>query len=264
VQIGRRAERIVFASLDPHAGTYLNAIGTPVSAEDTAGSARRVGIAIGPQYGTVDPAYIKHAVREAIAVGDIDLLCVMAFSSDAQTAQVTEVDGVDVRPVSQTFAEVEEERTVGRLRLLKVRMNQDLLMGEELRKTGTGNLFTVFGEPDIDLRPCSDGYEVQIRGIDVYDPTTGDVRSGGTDQLALWMIDTNYNEEAFFVRLCYFTGGLDPYKKLRAALKADIDPDAWESLTRTTSRPFPRPETGRIAVKVINDYGDEVMKVYPV
>ena len=264
VQIGRRAERIEFASLDPHAGTHLNAIGTPVSAEDTSGSARRVGVAIGPQYGTVDPAYIKHAVREAIAVGDIDLLCVMAFSFDAQTSDVTHVDGVDVSPVSRDFAQVEQERTVGRLRLLKVRMNHDLLMGEELKKTGAGNLFTVFGEPDIDIRPCPDGYEVEIRGIDVYDPTTGDVRSGGTEKLALWMIDTNYNDEAFFVRHCHFTGGLDPYKKLKAALKADIDVDAWESLTRTTSRPFPRPETGRIAVKVINDYGDEVMKVFEV
>jgi len=262
VQIGRRAERIEFASLDPHAGTYLNAIGTPVSAEDTDGSARRVGIAIGPQYGTVDPPYIKHAVREAIAVGDIDLLCVMAFSFDAQTADVTEVDGVDFRSVSQGFAQVEEERTVGRFRLLKVRMNHDLLMGEELKKTGAGNLFTVFGEPDIDLRVTSDGFEVEIKGIDVYDPTTGEVRSGGTDKLALWMIDTDYNDEAFFVRHCYFTGGLDPYKKLKTALKADIDADAWESLTRTTSRPFARPDTGNIAVKVINDYGDEVMKVY--
>lgn len=144
-------------------------------------------------------------------------------------------------------------------------MNADLLMGEELKKTGAGNLFTVFGEPDIELRDTEDGQVVvDLRGVDVYDPTTGEVRSNDTSQIALWMIDTNYNEESFFVRHCYFTGGNDPYARLKKALKADIDADAWASLHRTRSRPFDRPETGRIAVKVINDYGDEVMKVFDV
>jgi adenine-specific DNA-methyltransferase len=137
-------------------------------------------------------------------------------------------------------------------------------MGEELKKTGAGNLFTVFGEPDITLRDEGDQVVVQVNGVDVYDPTTGTVRSDDTSQIALWMIDTNYNDEAFFVRHCYFTGGNDPYKRLKTALKAEIDPDAWASLYRTESRPFDRPETGRIAVKVINDYGDEVMKVFEV
>ena len=105
---------------------------------------------------------------------------------------------------------------------------------------------------------------VDLRGVDVFDPTTGEIRSDDTSQIALWMIDTNYNEESFFVRHCYFTGGNDPYKRLKAALKAEIEPDAWESLYRTESRPFDKPETGRIAVKVINDYGDEVMKVFEV
>ena len=137
-------------------------------------------------------------------------------------------------------------------------------MGEELKKTGAGNLFTVFGEPDIAWDETEDGIVVDLRGVDVYDPTTGEVRSNGTDQVALWMIDTDYDEESFFVRHCYFTGGNDPYKRLKTALKADIDEEAWESLYRTISRPFPMPETGKFAVKVINDYGDEVMKVFEV
>ena len=98
----------------------------------------------------------------------------------------------------------------------------------------------------------------------MYDPTTGAVRSRATDEIALWMIDTDYDETSFFVRHCYFTGGGDPYKRLKTALKAEIDADAWSSLYSTTSRPFPAPSTGRIAVKVINDYGDEVMKVFEV
>jgi len=148
--------------------------------------------------------------------------------------------------------------------VLLVRMNADLVIGEELKKTGAGNLFTVFGEPDIEVKRENGELRVILHGVDVYNPNTGQVRSNDTDQIALWMIDTAYNEESFFVRHCYFTGGQDPYARLKKALKADIDPDAWASLYRTESRPFPRPDTGKIAVKVINDYGDEVMKVFTV
>jgi adenine-specific DNA-methyltransferase len=144
-------------------------------------------------------------------------------------------------------------------------MNADLLMGEDLKKTGAGNLFTIFGEPDIDIRTTEDGHVVaELLGVDVYDPTTGEIRSNDTSRIALWMIDTDYNEESFFVRDCYFTGGNDPYKRLKTALKADINPDAWASMYATESRPFAKPTTGKIAVKVINDYGDEVMKVFDV
>ncbi|MFG1780760.1 hypothetical protein ACGFIG_30595 [Micromonospora sp. NPDC049048] len=143
-------------------------------------------------------------------------------------------------------------------------MNADLVMGEELKKTGAGNLFTVFGEPDIEIKREDDELRVLLHGVDVYDPNTGELRSNNTDQIALWMIDTAYNGESFFVRHCYFTGGQDPYKRLKVALKADIDRDAWDSLYGTESRPFARPDTGKIAVKVINDYGDEVMKVFSV
>ena len=137
-------------------------------------------------------------------------------------------------------------------------------MGEDLKKTGSGNLFTVFGEPDIDVRVDGNEAVVELLGVDVYDPTTGEIRSDSIDQVALWMIDTDYDGESFYVRHCYFTGGQDPYKRLKAALKADINEDAWETLYQTTSRPFPRPNTGKIAVKVINDYGDEVLKVFEV
>jgi adenine-specific DNA-methyltransferase len=264
IQNGRRAERISFESLEPYAGRYVQAVGDR-SASQAPGESHRVGIAIGPQYGTVSPSFIKEAAREAIRAGDIDLLCVLGFSFDPQATGVTESDGVTVAASDEGFASVAGERRLGRIAVLLVRMNADLLMGEALKKTGAGNLFTVFGEPDIELRESGDGqYVVDLRGVDVYDPTTGDIRSNDTGQIALWMLDTNYNGESFFVRHCYFTGGNDPYKRLKTALKADIDPDAWASLYQTTSRPFDRPETGRIAVKVINDYGDEVMKVLQV
>ena len=154
------------------------------------------------------------------------------------------------------------ERKLGRVPVLLVRMNADLVMGEELKKTGAGNLFTVFGEPDIEITEADDQLTVTLHGVDVYDPSTGEVRSRDTDQIALWMIDSDYDGESFFVRHAYFTGGQDPYKKLKNALKAEIDEDAWAGLYRTESRPFPKPSTGRIAVKVINDYGDEVLQVF--
>ncbi|MGY1809992.1 site-specific DNA-methyltransferase [Blastococcus sp. SYSU D00669] len=264
IQNGRRKERIEFTGLEPYAGVYIQAVGERASggaAPEEAPS--RVGIAIGPQYGTVSPSFIKSAAREANRAGDIDLLCVLGFAFDAQATEVTESDGVTVETSEEGFASVAGERDLGRVRVLLVRMNVELLMGEDLAKTGAGNLFTVFGEPDIELESTEDGQMVvDLKGVDVFDPTTGEIRSNDTSQIALWMIDTNYNEESFFVRHCYFTGGNDPYKRLKAALKAEIEPDAWESLHRTTSRPFDKPETGKIAVKVINDYGDEVMKVF--
>jgi adenine-specific DNA-methyltransferase len=167
---------------------------------------------------------------------------------------------------SSAWAVAVDERKLGRLRVLLVRMNPDLAMGAELlKKTGAGNLFMVFGEPDVEIRPADEGQVVvQIRGIDVYDPTTGEVRSNSTDDIACWFVDTNYNEESFFVREAYFTGAGDPYQSLRKALRADIDEAAWSVLYTTASRPFARPETGKVAVKVINHYGDEVMKVYEV
>jgi adenine-specific DNA-methyltransferase len=144
-------------------------------------------------------------------------------------------------------------------------MYADLLLGDQLKKTGAGNLFTVFGQPDIEIHGLADGQlQVDIRGIDVYDPTTGEIRSDSPDEIASWFIDTDYNGESFFVRHAYFCGGDRPYERLQKTLKADIDDEAWETLYSATSRPFPKPASGKIAVKVINHYGDEVLKVYEV
>ena len=232
------------------------------------GTPGRVALAIGPQYGTVGPSFIKNAVLEVIRGGDksVGLLCVMAFAFDPLALGALE----DIVDSERGFATVAAERSIGPVQIQLVRMNSDLLMGEDLKKTGAGNLFTVFCEPDISVTlvpGVGGGAEqvvVQILGVDVYDPTTGEVRSNNTDLIALWMIDTDYNGESFFVRHWYFTGGNDPYARLKKALKADIDKDAWATLYRTISRPFAVPGTGRIAVKVINDYGDEVMKVIDV
>jgi adenine-specific DNA-methyltransferase len=258
IQNGRKQERLQFNSVEPYAATYIQAIGEREEVDDD--GPKRVGLAIGPQYGTVGPSFVKDAAREAIKEGSIDLLCVLAFAFDPSVLS----GGDDYVTSAEGFAEVAAERKLGKVPVLLVRMNADLVMGDELKKTGAGNLFTVFGEPDVVIEENGDERRVILRGVDVYDPNTGEIRSNDTDQIALWMIDTNYNGESFFVRHCYFTGGQDPYKRLKTALKADIDEDAWESLHATESRWFTRPDTGRIAVKVINDYGDEVLKVFDV
>ena len=263
IQNGRRQERILFAAFESYAGDYIQAIGQrDVESGDNTPS--RIAIAIGPQYGTVSSSFVKKAAREAIDSTDIDLLAILGFAFDPQVTGSADGDGISIDASDEGFASVANVRKLGRMPVLMVRMNVDLLMGEALKKTGTGNLFTVFGEPDIAWDETANGIVVDLKGVDVYDPTTGEVRSNSTEQIALWMIDTDYDEESFFVRHSYFTGGNDPYKRLKTALKADINPDAWESLYQTTSRPFPKPSTGKFAVKVINDYGDEVMKVFEV
>jgi adenine-specific DNA-methyltransferase len=265
VQNRDRAQRLEFQTLEPYAGgRWIHARGT-FTGED--GETRTVGISLGPEYGTVGSDQVREAAKEAVKGVGFDLLLVCGFAFDAHSGEAAK----EFKPESADdggggWAVAAEERQFGRLPVMLVRMNQDLSMGEELlKKTGAGNLFMVFGEPDIVIERTEDGQvEVEVLGVDVYNPTTGEIRSDSTDDIACWFIDTNYNGESFFVRDAYFTGANDPYKRLRKALKADIDQDAWESLYRTRSRPFAPPETGTIAVKVINHHGDEVLKTYPV
>ena len=201
---------------------------------------RRAAIFVGPEFGTVSRPDLVAASREA-GEANFDILVACAFSYDAH---------------SSDFA------GLGRIPVLKARMNADLHMADGLKNTGKGNLFVIFGEPDIDILEADSGHiQVRINGVDVFHPNTGEVRSDGPEGIACWFIDTDYNEESFFVRHAYFLGASDPYKPLRTTLKAEVNPEAWETLHSDTSRPFPKPQSGRIAVKVINHLGDEVMKV---
>jgi adenine-specific DNA-methyltransferase len=189
---------------------------------------------------------VKAAAKEAVQGVGFDLLIVCGFAFDPHVS--------------------EEAKRYGKLVVLPTHINPDLQMGDELlKKTGTGNLFMVFGEPDVDIQTTKNGrLTVEVRGLDVYDPTTGQIRSSRTDDIACWFIDTDYNGESFFVRHAYFTGAGDPYERLRRALRAEVDEAAWSALYSTKSNPFDPPSTGKIAVKVINHYGDEVLRVYEV
>jgi len=237
-----KGDRITFDSLTPWpGGKFIGASGTFIEGES--GPERSAAILIGPEYGTVGRQDIVAAAREAVDAR-FDLLIACAFNFDAHSSELG---------------------SLGSLKILKARINPDMHMSEELKNTGRGNMFVVFGEPDVDV--LDDGgpqIRVKVNGVDVFDPNTGDIRSNDTAGIAAWFVDTDYNEESFFVRHAYFLGANDPYKSLRTALRADIDEDAWATLYSDTSRPFDRPATGKIAVKVINHFGDEVMKVFGV
>lgn len=264
VQQAEKTGKINFNSIKPWPGEYIAAEG--IYSEGPEGKStrdKRAGIFIGPEFGTVSRTDLVAAAREATEQG-FDVLISCAFNYEAHTAEFDKL---------------------GKIPVLKARMNPDLHMADNLKNTGSGNLFVVFGEPDIEIIPVTPAagtersrsarsgsaagpgpvqYQVKVKGVDVFKPQTGEVESGGPDSIALWMIDTNYNEESFFVRHSYFLGANDPYKALKTTLKAEIDEEAWESLNSDTSRPFDKPTTGRIAVKVINHLGDEVMKVFKV
>jgi adenine-specific DNA-methyltransferase len=249
VQQAHKEDRITFTSLAPWPGDLICAEGR--YGEDV-GDAKRAAVFIGPEFGTVSRPDLVAAAREAADAG-FDVLIACAFNYDARS---TDFD------------------KLGRIPVLKARMNADLHMAEDLKNTGKGNLFVIFGEPDITpldaatgiplTGPASGPIRIKVNGVDVFDPSTGEVRSDGADGIACWFIDTDYNEESFFVRHAYFLGANDPYKALKTTLKAEIDADAWATLNSDTSRPFDKPKSGRIAVKVINHLGDEVMKVFKV
>jgi adenine-specific DNA-methyltransferase len=211
--------------------------------------------------GTVGVArkYAELRARYFDQIGDNDLWIAACALREPEAMGHTMMSGFAFDPMAG-----EEATTLGRLTVLQARMNPDLAMGDELlKKTGSGNLFMVFGEPDIEVKPAEEGkLTVEVCGLDVYDPTTGQLRSSSVDDIAAWFLDTDYDGEAFIVRHAYFTGADDPYDKLRRALRADISDEAWATVNSTISRPFPKPKSGKVAIKVINHYGDEVMKVF--
>ena len=236
VQQAHKEDRINFSSLEPWPGDLI-------CAESRLESGERAAIFIGPEFGTVSRPDLVQAAREA-AEGDFELLITCAFNYDAHTT---------------------EFEKLGRLPVLKARMNADLHMADTLKNTGKGNLFVIFGEPDIDILNAEDGQvQVRVKGVDVFHPNSGVIRSDEPDTIACWFIDSDYNEESFFVRHAYFLGANDPYKALKTTLKAEINEGAWATLHSDISRPFDKPASGRIAVKVINHLGDEVMKVFRV
>ena len=243
IQQAHKEDKIDFDSVVGFPGRLICAEGQYMEGDENNGRRRRAGIYIGPEFGTVSRVDLVEAAREAAEIG-FDALVACAFNYEAHTTDL--------------------ER-LGNFPVLKARMNADLHMSTDLKNTGKGNLFVIFGEPDVDVRRNEDDQVVvEVKGIDVFHPQSGEVRSDDTDGIACWFVDSDYNGESFFVRQAYFLGAQDPYKALKTTLKAEIDADAWTTLNSAVSRPFDAPSTGRIAVKIINHLGDEAMKVFRV
>jgi adenine-specific DNA-methyltransferase len=243
VQQAHKEDKLNFTSVTPWPGEMICAEGRYLEGNESVETEKRAAIFIGPEFGTVSRPDLVAAAREA-GDAEFDVLITCAFSYDAHSSEFSKL---------------------GRIPVLKARMNADLHMADDLKNTGKGNLFVIFGEPDIDILTTeNDKIQVKINGVDVFHPNTGEVRSNGADGIACWFIDSDYNEESFFVRQAYFLGANDPYKALKTTLKAEINEEAWESLNSDLSRSFSKPKSGRIAVKVINHLGDEVMKVFRV
>ena len=243
IQQAHKEDKIDFDSVVGFPGRLICAEGQYMEGDENNGRRRRAGIYIGPEFGTVSRVDLVEAAREASEIG-FDALVACAFNYEAHTTDL--------------------ER-LGNFPVLKARMNADLHMSTDLKNTGKGNLFVIFGEPDVEVRRTEDDQVVvEVKGIDVFHPQTGEVRSDDTDGIACWFVDSDYNGESFFVRQAYFLGAQDPYSALKTTLKAEIDADAWTTLNSAVSRPFDAPSTGRIAVKIINHLGDEAMKVFRV
>ena len=243
VQQAHKEDRILFSGIRPWPGDLVCADGTYYEGDEDSGIQKRAGIFIGPEFGTVARPDLVQAAREA-AEADFDVLVACAFNYEAHASEFNKL---------------------GRIPVLKARMNADLHMADDLKNTGKGNLFVIFGEPDIDILDADDDQiKVKINGVDVFHPNTGEIRSDDAGDIACWFVDTDYNEESFFARHAYFLGANDPYKSLKITLKSEINQEAWATLKSDTSRPFDKPKSGRIAVKVINHLGDEVMKVFRV
>jgi adenine-specific DNA-methyltransferase len=243
VQQAHKEDKLTFSAIAPWPGYYVCAEGKYTERNGKAGAEKRAAIFIGPEFGTVSRLDLVSAAKEAGDAG-FDVLVTCAFNYDAHSSEFNKL---------------------GKIPVLKARMNADLHMSEELKNTGKGNLFVIFGEPDIEILKATGGQiQVKIIGVDVFHPTTGEVRSDGAEGIACWFVDSDYNEESFFVRQAYFLGANDPYQALKRTLKAEINEETWATLHSDTSRPFDKPKSGRIAVKVINHLGDEVMKVFKV
>ena len=243
VQQAQKEDRISFSGIRPWPGDLVCAEGAYFEGDEDSGAQKRAGIFIGPEFGTVARPDLVQAAREA-ADADFDVLIACAFNYEAHASEFNKL---------------------GRIPILKARMNADLHMADDLKNTGKGNLFVIFGEPDIDILDAEDDQiKVKINGVDVFHPNTGEIRSDDISDIACWFVDTDYNEESFFARHAYFLGANDPYKSLKTTLKSEINQEAWATLKSDTSRPFDKPKSGRIAVKVINHLGDEVMKVFRV
>jgi adenine-specific DNA-methyltransferase len=203
-----------------------------------------VGVIIGPQYGPVTAAMIDNVIKPASR--RYDDLVVAAFSFDATAVAIL----------------TEDPHIKLRLHIAHIRPDVNPAMDGLLKDSPGGQLFTVFGLPRISLSPPDDDgmYQVTMEGVDIYDPVNNTIQSSGADKVAAWFLDSDYDGRTFCITQAFFPDR-SAWDKLARALSGTVDPERFEALSGTTSLPFAPGKHKRVAVKVIDPRGNEVMAV---
>lgn len=242
IQTWIKAERLVFETLDIISNPLIQASWDYLEN----GKIKKAGVLIWPEYWSIDDDMINDAIKQTSKHIDLLIVAGVSFTGSAFTTSDTAFDNPNFK-------------------CIKVKINPDLAMDDLLKKTSSGNIFMTFWEPDISVEKTSTNLiQITVHGVDIYDATTGQIRKWTDNEIACRFIDANYNETSFFVTHAYFTWWDKPFEKLRKTLKAEINEEAWEQIYTTVSAPISVPSTGKIAIKVINHYWDEVMKVIEV
>jgi adenine-specific DNA-methyltransferase len=155
--------------------------------------------------------------------------------------------------------------------LLKAQMNADLLTEDLKKKRVSNESFWLIGQPDVSVERITEGedagkYRVEVLGFDYYNTKTGTIESGGTENIAVWMLDTDYDERSLYPRQVFFpmAGAKDGWARLAKNLKAEVDHELIEAYRGTVSLPFEVGENRRVAVKIVDDRGIESLKIVEV
>jgi adenine-specific DNA-methyltransferase len=244
---GKAGQRIVFSRVEPLPGTrWLH-----VDAETKEDKPQRVVVSFGPEYAPLEQRQVELALGEAETLRPKPKIVVFAaFQFDPEAAK-----------------DIDETKWPG-VTLLKAQMNADLLTEDLKKKRASNESFWLIGQPDVELEKIGTGehkgaYRVTVNGFDYYNTKTGTIESGGTDRIAMWMLDPDYDGRSLFPRQVFFLADVlrDGLKRLAKNLKAEIDHELVQNYLGTVSLPFKSGDQKRTAVKIVDDRGIESFRV---
>jgi len=237
---GKGGQKLKLADLEPLPGAkYIHAVGT------VAETGERVAVSFGPEHAALEQRQVEIAKNEA---GDLfptpKMLVFCAFTFDPEAAKdIDNIKGITA---------------------LKAQMNTDLLT-EDLKKARASNeSFWLMGQPEVEVRKLKDGtYQVEVHGFDYFDTATGELKSGGKKNIAMWALDTDYDDRSLFPKQVFFpmAGAKEGWYKLKKDIRAELNEELLAQFHGTVSLPFERGDNGRIAVKIVDDRGIESLKV---
>ena len=238
---GKGGNMMTFAEFETLPGTrFLHASGS------VADTGERVVVSFGPEHAALEQRQVEEAMNEAYGLMPKPaFLLFCAFTFDPEAAK--DIDEMDYPGVT----------------LIKAQMNGDLLTEDLKKRRSSNESFWLIGQPDVMVSRAEDGYIVEVHGFDYYNPKKGTVEPGGTDRIACWMLDTNYDGRALYPQQVFFpmAGAKDGWARLAKNLKAEIDPELIEAYRGTVSLPFESGDQKRVAVKIVDDRGIESLAI---